>query len=48
LQLITNVVWEILYRDFTFGFDPAKNLVAMGNVCFSLAEIIEIFSEIRG
>jgi hypothetical protein len=29
-------LWKILYRDYSFRFDPFTNIAATGNSCFRL------------
>jgi hypothetical protein len=29
-------LWKILYRDYSFRFDPFTNMAATGNSCFRL------------
>jgi hypothetical protein len=31
-----NLNWKILYRDYSFRFDPFTNMAATGNSCFRL------------
>jgi hypothetical protein len=33
-------LWKILYRDYSFRFDPFTNLAATDNSCFRLVKLL--------
>ena len=36
MKLCKKHLWKILYRDYSFRFDPFTNMAATGNSCFRL------------
>jgi hypothetical protein len=36
-------LWKILYRDYSFRFDPFTSMAATGNSCFRLVNFLKIY-----
>jgi hypothetical protein len=38
MKLVKKHLWKVLYRSYSFHFDPLTNMAATGNSCFRLVD----------